>query len=80
MVAIFDLGGFKQYNDTFGHLAGDALLVRLCGRLSAAMDGIGTAYRMGGDEFCLVAPTGATPQRRSGVSAARRRASRAPCS
>ena len=59
MLAIFDLDGFKQYNDTFGHLAGDALLVRLCGRLSAAMDGIGTAYRMGGDEFCLVAPIGA---------------------
>jgi len=50
----------KQYNDTFGHLAGDALLGRLSDRLASALDGIGTAYRMGGDEFCVVAPLGAT--------------------
>ena len=54
--ALFDLDGFKQYNDTFGHPAGDALLNRLGTRLSAAMDGQGTAYRMGGDEFCVLAP------------------------
>jgi diguanylate cyclase (GGDEF)-like protein len=61
ILALFDLDGFKQYNDTFGHLAGDALLTRLGERLSTALEGVGTAYRMGGDEFCVVAPLGATP-------------------
>jgi diguanylate cyclase (GGDEF)-like protein len=55
LVALFDLDGFKQYNDTFGHAAGDALLVRLARALSAACDGRATPYRMGGDEFCLLA-------------------------
>jgi diguanylate cyclase (GGDEF)-like protein len=54
-LALFDLNGFKQYNDTFGHPAGDALLSRLGERLAATLEGIGTAYRMGGDEFCIVA-------------------------
>jgi diguanylate cyclase (GGDEF)-like protein len=55
LVAIFDLDGFKQYNDSFGHAAGDALLRRLGARLSAAVVGSGTTYRMGGDEFCMLA-------------------------
>lgn len=55
LVAIFDLDGFKQYNDTFGHAAGDALLARLGARLSVAVKRSGTTYRMGGDEFCLLA-------------------------
>jgi diguanylate cyclase (GGDEF)-like protein len=56
VLALFDLDGFKQYNDTFGHLAGDALLTRLAERLARSVDGVATAYRMGGDEFCVVAP------------------------
>jgi diguanylate cyclase (GGDEF)-like protein len=59
MLGLFDLDGFKQYNDTFGHPAGDALLTRLGRRLSEAMDGEAKAYRMGGDEFCVVVPFGA---------------------
>jgi diguanylate cyclase (GGDEF)-like protein len=55
LVALFDLDGFKQYNDTFGHQAGDTLLTRLGDRLGTAVDGIGSAYRMGGDEFCVLA-------------------------
>jgi diguanylate cyclase (GGDEF)-like protein len=54
-VALFDLDGFKQYNDTFGHPAGDSLLARLSGHLMRALAEHGTAYRMGGDEFCLLA-------------------------
>jgi two-component system cell cycle response regulator len=57
LVAMFDLDGFKAYNDTFGHAAGDALLTRLAERLKAAVTGSGTAYRMGGDEFCVLAAT-----------------------
>jgi diguanylate cyclase (GGDEF)-like protein len=51
---ILDLDGFKDYNDTFGHPAGDSLLARLGGRLQEAVGGDGTAYRLGGDEFCAI--------------------------
>jgi diguanylate cyclase (GGDEF)-like protein len=53
-VVLFDLDGFKQYNDTYGHPAGDALLTRLGGRLDVAVEPYGTAYRLGGDEFCVL--------------------------
>jgi two-component system cell cycle response regulator len=53
-LALFDLDGFKQYNDAFGHAAGDALLRRLGADLDAAMTGHGRAYRLGGDEFCVL--------------------------
>jgi diguanylate cyclase (GGDEF)-like protein len=52
---VFDLDGFKTYNDSFGHAAGDALLGRVASRLAAATDGYGAAYRLGGDEFCVLA-------------------------
>jgi two-component system, cell cycle response regulator len=52
-LAFFDLDGFKSYNDTFGHSAGDALLPRLGRRLAGAV-GDARAYRVGGDEFCLL--------------------------
>ena len=55
LLAMFDLDGFKQYNDSFGHAAGDALLQRLGRRLAAATAHLGSAYRMGGDEFCMLA-------------------------
>jgi diguanylate cyclase (GGDEF)-like protein len=59
-VALFDLNGFKTYNDTFGHLAGDALLERLGGKLDAAASMLdhGSAYRLGGDEFVLLSLDG----------------------
>ncbi len=54
---VFDLDGFKQYNDAFGHPAGDALLTRLGAALRRAVTPAGgQAYRLGGDEFCIVAP------------------------
>ena len=55
VLALFDLDGFKGYNDSFGHPAGDALLARLGHNLAAAVAAGATAYRMGGDEFCLLA-------------------------
>jgi two-component system cell cycle response regulator len=53
-LVLYDLDGFKLFNDTFGHPAGDTLLVRLSERLRSAVAPCGTAYRMGGDEFCVL--------------------------
>jgi diguanylate cyclase (GGDEF)-like protein len=53
-VMLFDLDGFKQFNDWHGHPAGDALLRRLGERLSSAVGPNGAAYRLGGDEFCVL--------------------------
>ncbi len=50
----FDLNGFKRYNDSFGHVAGDALLARLGRRLRETVKDHGTVYRLGGDEFCVL--------------------------
>ena len=56
VLGLFDLDGFKAYNDSFGHAAGDALLTRLGGRLAEASHP-GRAYRLGGDEFCVLVAT-----------------------
>jgi diguanylate cyclase (GGDEF)-like protein len=61
VLALFDLDGFKAYNDSFGHPAGDALLRRLGQRLAAAAEPHGCAYRLGGDEFCVLASTRTLP-------------------
>jgi two-component system cell cycle response regulator len=64
-LVLFDLDGFKQYNDTFGHLSGDALLLRLGRKLEAQIAPGGRAYRIGGDEFCALidAPEGVADYR-----------------
>ena len=51
---LFDLNGFKRYNDTFGHPAGDELLIQLGRALQRAVGDDGVAYRIGGDEFCVL--------------------------
>jgi diguanylate cyclase (GGDEF)-like protein len=53
--ALYDLDGFKSYNDSYGHPAGDVLLRRLGANLAAAVRPGGRAYRLGGDEFCILA-------------------------
>jgi len=53
-VWFFDLNGFKNYNDSFGHIAGDSLLSRLGARLREVLSPHGTVYRLGGDEFCAL--------------------------
>jgi diguanylate cyclase (GGDEF)-like protein len=53
-VMLFDLDGFKQYNDWHGHPAGDALLRRLGDQLAAAVGPTAEAFRLGGDEFCVL--------------------------
>jgi two-component system cell cycle response regulator len=52
---LLDLNGFKRYNDTFGHPVGDALLAQLGAKLAQAVAPEGHAYRLGGDEFCVLA-------------------------
>jgi diguanylate cyclase (GGDEF)-like protein len=54
VLTMFDLDGFKAYNDRFGHVAGDTLLAHLGRRLREAIGDAGAAYRLGGDEFCLL--------------------------
>ncbi len=60
VLVLFDLDGFKRYNDTYGHPAGDVLLARLGGNLGRAIKPYGEAYRIGGDEFCVLVMTGAS--------------------
>jgi diguanylate cyclase (GGDEF)-like protein len=52
-IVLIDLDGFKQYNDSLGHQAGDELLSTIGVNLEDAIGGGGSAYRLGGDEFLL---------------------------
>jgi two-component system cell cycle response regulator len=72
LFVMFDLDGFKAYNDAFGHPAGDALLARLAARLRSFAGGRAAAYRLGGDEFCLLAecPLGEVAPLVAGATAA----------
>lgn len=54
LLLLFDLDGFKVYNDTFGHHAGDNMLVNVAASLRDALRSRGRAYRIGGDEFCAL--------------------------
>ncbi|MGH2870740.1 MAG: bifunctional diguanylate cyclase/phosphohydrolase [Solirubrobacteraceae bacterium] len=54
LLALFDLDGFKHFNDTYGHPDGDQLLFSLAHRLADAVAPAGVAYRLGGDEFCVL--------------------------
>ncbi len=53
---MIDVDHFKQYNDAFGHLAGDEVLKRLAAVLLAAIRGADYAARYGGEEFTVVLP------------------------
>jgi diguanylate cyclase (GGDEF)-like protein len=65
---LLDLNGFKRFNDTFGHPAGDAMLKQLGEQLRRTVGADGAAYRMGGDEFAVLI---AADDGRSGVVAKR---------
>jgi diguanylate cyclase (GGDEF)-like protein/PAS domain S-box-containing protein len=53
-VMIVDLDGFKNVNDSLGHLAGDALLIAVAERFEAHLRGFDTIARLGGDEFAIL--------------------------
>ena len=52
--AMLDLDNFKFINDTYGHHAGDAVLVQVAEDLAASLEGFGVAGRFGGDEMMIV--------------------------
>jgi diguanylate cyclase (GGDEF)-like protein/putative nucleotidyltransferase with HDIG domain len=60
-VLVCDIDGFKQINDSFGHLEGDKLLREFTTRLKDVCRGYDYVARMGGDEFVVTAP-GLTPE------------------
>jgi diguanylate cyclase (GGDEF)-like protein/PAS domain S-box-containing protein len=62
-IALFDLDGFKDVNDTDGHSTGDQLLVEVARRLNRAVGDAGRVYRLGGDEFVVVIPYCGDPRR-----------------
>jgi len=58
-VMMLDLDHFKQFNDTFGHSAGDSLLRELGTMLRANLRAGDIACRFGGEEFVLILPEAA---------------------
>ena len=53
-LGLIDLDGFKPINDAHGHPVGDRILSQVADRLAKAMDGRGSAARIGGDEFAIL--------------------------
>ncbi len=55
-ILIFDLDNFKEWNDTFGHLAGDRLLREIGEIVKGSIRSTDLAFRFGGDEFVVLFP------------------------
>lgn len=53
---LLDIDHFKQYNDTFGHLQGDKVLIRLGNVIKSCLRTMDSAYRYGGEEFTILLP------------------------
>jgi diguanylate cyclase (GGDEF)-like protein len=53
---ILDIDFFKKYNDTWGHLEGDKVLMRIGKTINSCMRSMDTAYRYGGEEFAILLP------------------------
>jgi diguanylate cyclase (GGDEF)-like protein/PAS domain S-box-containing protein len=66
-IALFDLDGFKDVNDTLGHSTGDLLLIEVGARLTEVVGARGQVCRLGGDEFIVVIPGCGDPLEIGGV-------------
>ncbi|NCC06356.1 MAG: diguanylate cyclase, partial [Proteobacteria bacterium] len=55
-LCVLDIDNFKQYNDTYGHLNGDAVLSELGRIIQKLIRDADSAYRYGGEEFIIVLP------------------------
>lgn len=53
---LLDIDNFKEYNDTYGHLEGDKILVRIGRIIGSCLRKMDTAYRYGGEEFTIILP------------------------
>ncbi|HLY49112.1 MAG TPA: diguanylate cyclase [Solirubrobacteraceae bacterium] len=61
-IALIDLDGFKPYNDSHGHLAGDRLLLSITAAWRTALRDTDVLARWGGDEFILLLPACSAPE------------------
>jgi diguanylate cyclase (GGDEF)-like protein len=55
-VLLMDIDGLKRINDSFGHPAGDRVLMQVAMSLRRSIRSVDTAARIGGDEFCVLLP------------------------
>jgi diguanylate cyclase (GGDEF)-like protein len=55
-VLLMDIDGLKRINDSYGHQAGDRVLMQVAMSLRRSIRSVDTAARMGGDEFCVLLP------------------------
>lgn len=53
---LLDIDNFKVYNDSYGHLEGDKILVRIGSIIKSCLRKMDTAYRYGGEEFTIILP------------------------
>ena len=53
---LMDIDNFKIYNDTYGHLEGDKVLIRLGQIITSCLRTMDSAYRYGGEEFTVILP------------------------
>lgn len=57
-IVMMDLNDLKKCNDIHGHTAGDNYIVQCAKLIENVFENIGTTYRIGGDEFCVIVPEG----------------------
>lgn len=54
IIVMFDLNNLKSTNDKYGHKAGDEIIFHAAKIIEKSFMGVGKAYRIGGDEFCVI--------------------------